>query len=249
VPYERFREVNERAKSVESRFNAIAPTVQQLSEDPVGFLMRLSQELHAHPDFATDARLRSEAARVLGTRRAPPQADPSSEMPEITPLVDSNGHQVLSLEDAQKLIDWKVQQAVGEVQKTIAPITQKHAYDAKVQEATQLVERVQGQATALLTEYRKAPGWTKDTEPAIKAKYAELCSRGLSPEAALGVAYTQVVAPTLGQARVAQVVSSLQQKPQATTMAPARSITAPGKGGEQSIRDITKEVFAELGIQ
>lgn len=244
---ERIRELNTRAKQAEERLSAITPTVTHLAEDPIGFFLRLGEELQAHPEHSADPRLRSQAAKVLGARRAAPQADPSSEMPEITPLVDSNGHQVLSMEDAQKLIDFKVSQAVGELQKTIAPITEERAYAKRIAEATHLVEQVEGNATQLLTEYRKAPGWTDATEPAIKAKFAALCRQGFTPEAALGVAYTQVVAPTLGQSRVQQVVTSLQTKPQATTVA-TRSMTTPGKPGERSVRDLTKETFAEMGL-
>jgi hypothetical protein len=257
VPYERFREVNERAKTAEARTRAIeAEVLQPMSTDPVGWLVDSFAEVLNDPRYASDPRLKSFAGRQLSGRAATTTAQPTPEaaedvaMPEIAPLVDSAGNKVYAAEDVMALLSWQEQKLLGKVKQELAPLEEiqtERAYAKQHAKAVEVASKVVGKAKSIMEAYRKAPGWTKEIEPAVKARFNELRQAGEEdPTHAMSLAYQQIVVPTLGQKERQAVVTSLQNKQQASTVT-ARGPTAPAKGGVVDTRAIAAQVFAEAG--
>lgn len=257
VEYARFHEVNERMKTAEATAQTTRQQLEQLEShpifkqfqryggDPIEFAIGLLNEIQGVPEL--DQRLRSQAARWMRAGQAQPTAVADEAMPEPD-LRDANGsYTVYSGERMKELLQWQQKQLLGHVEKTIAPITAKHKQSEEIAQATAAMQRVTSEATTILTEWRAAPGWTKENEPQIKKRYAELVKQGQKPELAIGLAYRDVVVPTLAQRERQAVTASLQTKTQATTMSPQRGVTTPAKAAAtRDTRDLVREALAEM---
>ena len=257
LPLERHKAIleGERTKraEVESRVQALESTLlQPMQTDPVGWLVESFAEVLRDPRYQYDPRLKSFAGQQLRGGKSPlasPTAEVTAEdapMPAITPLVDSAGNKVYAAEDVETLLKWHGEHVLGQVRQTIAPIEERHQAEEQFAKARDVALAVTRNAKSIMDEYRKAPGWTKAIEPQVLARYRDLRSQGKSPESALSFAYQHIVVPTLSQREREAVVSSLQQKTQVTST-PSRTVTTPPKQGDVSVREITRQVFAEAG--
>ena len=253
IPLERHKAVleGERAKrtEIEQRLQTVEQSiVAPMQRDPVGWLVESFAEVLNDPRYNADPRLKSFAGRQLrGGPTATEQAAAADAPPQLQPLVDGHGNKVYAAEDVEALVDWRIKQALGQVEQTISPIKQKHEQAEKLAQAREVISKVTTNAKTLMERYRKAPGWTPEIEPQVKAKYAEHLQAGHGPSDALAFAYQDVVVPTLSQRERQAVVSSLHAKTQATTISPSAPVTTPAKKGPVSIRDLAREALAEAG--
>ena len=167
--------------------------------------------------------VRSEAARVLGSRQQP--AAPQAIEPDI-PVVDESGRvvaQAFSAERVKALVAQAVADAIG---KEVAPI--KADFQSRQQQEQARQEQVQLQST-VTTLYEQAttdlPHF-KEHEQAIAAAFEKIPG---DPGTALYRAYAQVVLPKLQAAGQAQALEDLKTKAAASTANPASATVTTTK--------------------
>lgn len=221
------------AKDIDPKEAAVVRDwVRRGNTDPAGLVMDLWQRVQNDPTHGT--RLRSEAARILGSR--PQQQVPVEDVmpPPDIPTDTSNGEPVvysakqLALRDA-----WLKKQFLTDVEQRLAPYQQ----DLQSRQQTQELVAMQAQADAYGASTMKSltdqPGF-KEHAPAIRAAYAAMGIRDpktgdivpdpqdvRSEGEKLRDAYLQIVVPTLQTAGRQQVVHDLHRKAQASTVNPS----------------------------
>ena len=229
----------------EAQFREAEEFRRAFESDPGAYWTEIGDKLAATTEG--QAFLRSQAGKWLRTGKAASAADLPDDMPDAD-LQDREGHEVYSKGRMREVVSWLRQHLKGELQAEIAPLTQQHQLNEQRAKAQQLATDVAQKATTTLQAWRTSPGWTKELEPQIKARYADLLKAGHEAHEALGLAYAQVVVPTLGQREQAKVISSLQSKTAATTVAPGRGLSSPATRTERSVQDITRDVLSETGM-
>lgn len=248
VDYQRFYEVNERMKKAELRaqeFDSlqrdIAPLLtwrQQFQQDPIAAFGQLAEELQAHPELGQ--KFRSQAARWLRGGAPKPAETP---MPPPDMVDPASGTRLYSAEQAAALVEWKLQQFQGQIEQRIAPLQEREEKRQQLEQAQHAWDGALQRANQTLTEWRKMPGFV-DHEAQIKG----LVKGGVD----LGLAYAQIVVPTLSQRERQAVTQSLQAKTQATTMSPGYSPSGAPQSPSYAdthtaAREIARDVFATLG--
>lgn len=238
VPYARFKEINEAKKSLDEKLNALkwaesvdrraVEQAQQLGQlyqqDRAGYIRQLMAEALADQQLAP--LVRSEAARVLGTRGQAPQAPDFS--PDI-PVLDSNGQVVshaFSAERVQQYVQHTVQQALADFAgKELSPIKQdfqtRQQRERAEQERQQLEAEVQDiwqesiDVFPLLEEHKEEIGKVFETIPGDARK-------------ALQKAWHQVIGHKLALADQvkAQQLETLKTKAAASTVNPTAAVVS-----------------------
>jgi hypothetical protein len=185
IPRSRFDEVNKRMTAAEERAQKLAWAEsidqQTLNEavgffgqykgDPVDFVQQLIAQMQAHPEHG--AKLRSIAARTLGTRQ--PQAPP--------PAVDMTPTAV-QLEDGRTVQLYSAEQLAAREESLQARLTERFApamsAAEKLQQRADQAEREHEAntfATSFLADVRTLPNF-KDVEPQIKTDLARMIQAG-----------------------------------------------------------------------
>lgn len=245
IPYERFREVNERMKAAEQRWQQIEQRYgsvlqldpgalqgmlgwyQQAAQNPVEFATTLLNELAGNDQYR--GQVASQAARILGgLRQFAPKEDPEPQ-PD---LVAENGAAVYSAQQQRAWQEWN----------------QRHlqaAFDAKLAQATAPLQRLQQeQQVAQVTrqaeqvashQYQQAQTWHgfKQHEAKIAKVFSDNPNLTLQ-DAYLHVLHTDIL-PSLPAQAQASVVADMQRKAAAQSLNPGNATRGAGpevKGAE-----------------
>ena len=224
--------------------------IQPMQSDPVGWLVTSFAEVLQDPRYAHDPRLKSFAGKSLSGRASAPPAVTGAERPQIVPLVDGNGNKVFAAEDVQALLEWQQQQILGTVDEKLAPVAAIQAErenQAELAEATKQVRKIASTAKRIGDEYRRSPGWSKEIEPQVMARYDQWRTAGHDARSSMAFAYRDVVVPTLTAKERQSALGALQTKTQPQPIT-SRSVTAPAKAGPASTRSIAESVMREAGV-
>jgi len=247
IPRARFDEVNTRMAAAEKfreqyRWAESVPREQleQMSAwyaryqgDPGEFLERAYQEALSHPVHG--ATVKSRVGRMLASLRAPatPAPDPTFE-PDV-PVMNEQG-QIVSRTYSADLVK---QMLAHEIGKAVQPLQQD--YDTRQETAKQAQAREQRQAQAYATADADVAYVTK--RPLFNEHKADiLAAFKAHPSMTIREAYDYVmdttVLPGFGQKAEANVLSDLQRKAAAQTVAPGTPSGPPGLPKFQSSRDL-----------
>lgn len=244
IPRERFDEVNTRMHQAEERLRALAwaqqitpQQFQQMSSwferaarDPLSFYTTLTEELQAHPEYGP--RVRSEAARLLSSMRGASDQEPPPDYQM------DDGRTFYSAEQLKAWHKWNQRQTEQSWDQRLKPLEQtKQRLEAQEQLAT-LTAAADRDAHATLAEVAQWPGF-EDHKTAIARVFAD------HPEWSIERAYLAVMLPKLDATAQATVRATLQQQAVATTVNPARPLSAR----VAPVRRPSAEAFAEaLGV-
>lgn len=191
-------------------------------QDRPAFIRQLLAEASTDPELIP--LVRSEAARVLGTRTPPPAATPASLEPDI-PVLDERGQvvaQAFSADRVRQLIAQSVQDAIT---KEVGPMRQ----DFQSRQARDQADATQRQLTQSVND---AYAELVDVLPGFEAHQAEIAKVMATipgdPVAAARKAWKQVVGATLSNANEtrAQTLDSLKTRAAASTVNPASAAIA-----------------------
>jgi hypothetical protein len=211
----------------------VAEFVQRANGNPVEFFLEYGRSLMDNPETA--AAIRSNAARILGTRAqaapAQPQQAPqpqASEFPQPSMVIDGmalytpEAMQQVARAIQQQVLD-AVTPVVGEQIGPVASLAQR----LREAEETQAQAKVDHEtASAFLSKAAKWPGFAEN-KTKLAAAVAEGVQSGRWTQAqgdiALYEAYIELVAPTLGQTSAANLLRDLK----------TQAITGPSPGSAQ----------------
>lgn len=188
---------------------------QLYQRDKPAYLRQVMAEALANPELAP--LVRSEAARVLGTRTQQPQ----SSVPDI-PIVNEQGQVVGNLREivSQHLAEFAA--------KELEPIKREYATR---QQAEQSRQQQAALTTAVTTLYDQAVAELpqfKEHEQEI-AKVMETMPKDQEPGTVLHRAWAHVVLPKLTAATQAKALDDLKTKAAASTANPASATVAATK--------------------
>jgi hypothetical protein len=221
IPYERFREVNERNKAIAAELQTLksqmeSPDGQRLRQWAQGyqqnpeqwFTQTVADLASSRPDLLPA--LRSQAARLLGSRQAAADPAAASLDPDI-PVFDESGRQVNTTYSASRVQEI-VKHAVNEaLQREVAPM--KSDFEQRKQQ--QEFAAVQKAATdTAAKQFEAAKAWPGFLSDAAKGTVdADLVKAfDAHPEWSLEMAYIQTVVPKLRAKDQADVLDSLKTK-------------------------------------
>jgi len=248
VPYPRFKEVNEQAKTLKAQIerykwaekikpehaSELAAFYERINQNPLALLDEV-EELARNPQTAP--MVKSWAARTLGTRiaaAAQAQATPAPADPEPQPdtwevLEHQDGTKerrpAYSTAQLQAWQTWRERQLESKWQQQIAPLQQSAQQLQRERTLLTLKSHATEAGRAELDAMRQKPHF-KEHEAAIKA--AMLADARLSLKDAYLQVITEQVIPKLTQSTVA----SLQQKVGASSANPSRpsgAVSGPPK--------------------
>ena len=209
IPFDRHEAIlqNTRQKTaqdvvsqVQQRFGGAIQFQQQFTSDPIGTLTQLVDEAVSDPNIGQQ--FVSHLARTLSARR----------QTAITPI-DTEVGPVYTADQVQQLMEQTIAQRLAPIEQDRQRAEQQRAAE---QQRTQTREAV----VSRLSAWQKQPGF-KDHEPQIAAKQQEYVNQGMDTWSALGLAYSEVVIPTLKAQQANQFVSDAVRKAQASTNNPA----------------------------
>lgn len=230
VPYVRFREVNEKAKTLESTLgrykwaeaipDQAAPVItqfyQDFTRDPVGTLLR-EIESAAQSDPAHAQSIKSAAARWLGAGRGQAQAQAEA-MPEPD-LQAGDGTLVYSAQQAQKLLDWRDRRSQAQMAQQIQPLQKFAAQQQAAQMRSEIAANAQQWAQSTFSQWSKRPHFTE-----YRKEIAGLMEQhGYGVADAYADVLTHHVLPKLSATERSSVVAQMQQKAAAGTTNPSRT--------------------------
>jgi hypothetical protein len=199
--------------------------LQRAAADPVEHVTQLLAELQGDPRY--QAKVASQAARILGSLRQQAKEDPEPQ-PD---LVAENGAPVMSAARQREWLSWSQRRVQAE-------------YDAKLAEATAplkvLMERERRNEVSrkaneeAAQQYQKALTWHgfKEHEADIAKAFNENANWSLT-DAYIHVLHTKIL-PSLPARAQAQVVADLQSKAAAQTLNPSGTVkpSAPDFHGD-----------------
>jgi hypothetical protein len=185
IPRTRFDEVNTRLKTAEERATKLAWAEQidqqtlseaigffgQYKGDRVEFIQQLIAQAQAHPEDS--AKLRSIAARTLGTRTQPAQPPAVDMTPTAVQLEDGRTVQLYSAEQLaarESALQARLTEQFAPAMSAAEKMQQKAEQAEREQEATSF-------ATSFLADVRTLPNF-KDVEPQIKKDLAAMIQAG-----------------------------------------------------------------------
>lgn len=197
--------------------------------DPVGLVTDLYQRVQNDPVHGQ--RLRSEAARILGSQRTTAQPAEDVMPPPDIPTDTSNGQPVVySAQQLQKLLEWQDRRSEERLKKELAPYQQDRQTRQQTEELLALKAQSDDYAAKTVTPLKALPGF-EEHRPAIAKAYEAMGMDPNDPRSEgekLRDAYLKVVVPTLSQAGAQQAVTTLHRKANANTVNPsATSSTEP----------------------
>lgn len=249
VPYARFREVNERQKSLEESVNRlrwaeaipahatknVAQFFQELQRDPASTLLREVEALMSG-DPAHAQAVRSAAARWMSSGKS--QADAMPEPDLQTP----DGALVYSAAQAQKLMDWRESRSMQQMTQQIQPMQQWMA-KLEADKVRQEIDHTASQwASKTYNDWKTRPHFEEH-----KKQIADLMEQhgyGIA-DAYADVLQTHVF-PKLQHAQTGSQVAALQAKAAAGTTNPSRG-PAHGLPKPESFADAMRQLTGSAG--
>lgn len=242
IPYERFAEVNRRMKEAEDRYHGLEQSwgeilkadpgrirgmlewYQRAAADPVSHATELLTELQADPRY--QAKVASQAARILGSLRQQAKEDPEPQ----ADLVAENGLPVMSATRQREWLAWNQRRQQAEFDAKLAQAIEPFKGLVERERQAQIARQVDAQSAEL---YQRAQAWHgfKEHEAEI-AKVFNTNKNWTLQDAYLHVLHQKIL-PTLPDKAKAQVVADLQSKAAAQTLNPAsagRASTPDFKG-------------------
>jgi hypothetical protein len=245
VPYQRFREVNEKAKLTASELQQLqwakqiqaehAPEIvrfyQRVRENPLTLLDEV-EHLLTRPDTAPA--VRSWAARTLGTRVA---SQPTEAEVEPQPDIQlEDGRSVYSAQQQAKREQWLEQRWLSKVEDRLKPYEQDRQLTQQ-ERADRLVEKMKIDSR----EHGKQEVEALKQKPyfdRLKGKIAEILTEDkdlkLSTQEAYAQAFIELIVPELSAGKAA----TLQQKVGASSANPSRpsgAAAAPAKDFREAL--------------
>jgi hypothetical protein len=186
---------------------------QLYQRDKPAYLRQVMAEALANPELAP--LVRSEAARVLGSRAPQPQ----SAIPDI-PIIDDQGKVVGNLREivSQHLAEFAA--------KEIEPIKRDYATRQQAEQERQEQAQLQKTVVTLHEQAIADLPHFKEHEQEIAAAFEKIPG---DPGTALYRAYAQVVIPKLNAASQAKALDDLKTKAAASTANPASAAVATAK--------------------
>jgi len=204
-----------------SAYEEAARIGQLYQRDKPAYIRQVLAEAVNDPTLAP--LVRSEAARVLGSRQQP--AAPQAIEPDI-PVVDEQGRtvaQAFSAERVKALIAQAVADAIG---KEVAPIKADFQTRQQQEQARQQQAEAQKASNTLYEQVTTELQGFKEHEAEIAAVFEKIPG---DPATALYRAYAQVVIPKLQAAGQAKALEDLKTKAAASTANPASATVAATK--------------------
>lgn len=198
---------------------------QLYQADRPGFIRQVLAEAITDPTLAP--LVRSEAARVLGSRQQP-QAPQAPDLSPDIPVLDAHGQvvtQTYSADRVQQIVQQAIQDALG---KELTPIKQDFESRQQQEQARQQQQALQSEVNEI---YREAtdvlPGF-EDHKDEIAKVFATIPG---DPAKALRAAWKQVVGGKLAVADQvkADTLKTLQTQAAASTVNPAAANVSPTK--------------------
>jgi len=230
VPYQRFKEVNERAKThqqslerlawaqaiPETAAPAITQFYQEFQRDPIGTMIRESEAL-ASSDPAHAQALRSAAARWLGAGRGHQGQAQAPPMPQAD-LQAPDGTLVYSAEQAEKLMDWRDQRSEQALAAKMQPLQKFIAQSQAAQMRGEIKANADTWAHQTLAQWSGRPYFQEN-----KRQIADLMQQhGYGIADAYADLLSTVVLPQLASAERSSVVAAMHTKAAAGTANPSR---------------------------
>jgi hypothetical protein len=230
IPYQRFREVNEKAQAASKELEALgwakgvnpqlAQSAMQLltraQQNPLAFTEELEQ-LRDHPTFGPQ--LRSWAARTLGFRNAPRPEQPAMEAMPEPDLVFEDGRKAYSAERQQQRDQWLLKQWESKIDEKIQPLAKRG------EQVDRIVADREYQAIRA-----KADVDAKSEIDALKQQYPQFEEHKTAvadlmeakPTYTLAQAWAEVFVQKVGPKLAAGQAATVKQKVQAGSANPAR---------------------------
>lgn len=226
IPYNRFKEVNERAQAASKELEALGwakgvnpqlaqsaiQLLQRAQGNPLAFTEEL-ETLRDHPQFGPQ--LRSWAARTLGFRNAPRQDMPVEEQEPQADIPLEDGRRVYSAEQQHKREQWLLKQWESKIDEKIAPIA-KNGEHANQFVANQIEQTIKTQAASSakseidalrqqypqFDEHKSAVADVMEANPTytLKQAWAEVFVEKVGPKLAAGQAATVKAKVSAGSA-------------------------------------------------
>lgn len=195
-------------------------------------------------DPALSSVIRSEAARLLGTR-TPPQGTGEIE-PDI-PVLDPNGQVVnhaYSASAVKQLVQRAVEDAIG---KKVAPLEQDFQTRQKAAEQAAYDKRLDDAVSTDRAFVEKRPYW-KEHGSAITKHYAANPQFVTLKDAYYDYVETSIL-PNLSKTERTQVIQQLNGKTAASSVSPSSGTTSlPISDDEKSWEDLLREEAKAMGI-
>lgn len=230
IPYTRFKEVNDKWTTANKELESLgwAKGVNpQLAQSAIQLLTRAQQNplafteelesLRDHPVLGPQ--LRSWAARTLGFRNAPRQADVQPEAMPEPDLVFEDGRKSYTSEQMAKRDQWLLKQWESKIDEKLSPLAQKtHANEQFV--AQQVFDGIKAKANAD----------AKSELDTIRQQYPQFAEHESDVKAAmiaddkltLKQAWAQVFIDKVGPKLAGQQAAAVKQKVAANTANPSR---------------------------
>ena len=205
------------AKTVDrAAIEAFSPVAQLYQSDRVGFIRQVMAEGLTDPQTA--ALLRSEAARVLGSR---PSAEPDLS-PDI-PVYDDTGKEVnrtYSASRMQQIVEKTIQDVLA---KDMAPLKADYDSRQRQEQAAKATAELNARVDDIYQEALTVLPGFKEHEADIQKAFATIAG---DPAKALRAAWKQVVGHKLGLADQvkAQQLDELKQKASAGSVNPTAAV-------------------------
>ncbi len=210
------------------RMGQIAELYQR---DRPGYIRQILADAVSDPTLAPV--VRSEAARILGQRQAPP-VDLS---PDI-PVIDEQGRvvsQTLSAERIQARIDAGIAKALGTMGEQVKPLLSEREARQQREQAAEEDRQLEAYTGDLYNEACDVLPHFKEYEPEIARVMATIPG---DPARAMRQAWKQVVGPTLSAKAKAEVLDSFSKK------AAAQTVDGSGKAASTPTRPRTVQELA-----
>lgn len=233
VDRQRFDTVNDRMKRAEARAEQSAwaeqidrravEQAQQIGQlyarDRAGYVRQILSEAMSDPDLAPA--IRSEAARLLGTRQA--QAPAGPDLDQV--VIDLGNGQTVALGDLKAQWTQGVMQKLQPFVQTAEQVQQLQAQAVRQHDADTF-------ASSFMGDLQKLPGFAKHkVEIARQLTTLQLPSdHPAEVRAATLQIYLSTVLPTLSQNAQSQLLDTLQQKAAASSSVnPTRAAPSTGR--------------------
>lgn len=226
LPYERHKAIldgayaeRDTAKRAAEEYKQRYGWAEQFETNPYQFVEGWYDKLLDHPEYGPQLIARS--ARALASRRGAHQA--SAERPKAdVPIMDAHGNVTgYTYSDKQQdaLDEWKWQQREAKLAERFQPLeTMRKAIEEQAQVA-HIHQQSEAYAKTTLNELRQRP-YFKEHESKVKAALMAHPEWGDNVHAAFNHVLVTEILPNLSTSEQAKVVANLQNKANASTVAP-----------------------------
>lgn len=139
----------------------------RIAQDPLEFYNQLGQELRQSPEYANR----------MGQPSTPPQAaatqDPEPQ-PDLYTEVNGERHEVYSASQLREWQKWNGRQQTEARREEIAPLSEFVRNQQRAEEQRQIREQSRTEAGSLIEDMRAYPHFTKENEPKIAERFANM---------------------------------------------------------------------------